>query len=57
MNTLFTVTFTDANGNEIVSRFFSKISAARKWATYLNETAYAKCAKIYRGGAGGELVK
>ena len=55
--TIYTVTFTDLTGTEVISRFFQKLSAARTWVSYLNGTAYAKDAKIYRGGAGGELVK
>ena len=52
----YTVTFTSTDGNETISRFFQTLTAARKWAAFLNSTTWAKAAKIYRGQAGGELV-
>lgn len=58
MSTFYTVTFTHTEtGNQEVSRIFQTLRAARNWAKWLNTTRFAKNATIYKGGAGGEIVK
>ncbi len=54
---LYTVSFVSLDGQETVSRFFSKLSAARKWAAWLTTQTFAAKAKIYRGPAGSELLE
>jgi len=58
MSTFYTVTFTNAEtGEQTVSRIFQTLRAARNWAKWINTTNFATCATIYKGGAGGEIVK
>ncbi len=52
----FTVSFLHTNGAESVSRIFSTLGAARKWAKWLTSHAYVVRATVYRGPAGGEVV-
>lgn len=55
---LYTVSFVTPAGEEIVSRFFSTVRAARKHAAWvISRPAMASTAKIYRGPAGGELLE
>ncbi len=54
---LYTVSFVSLDGQETVSRFFSTLSAARKWAAWLASRSFAAKAKIYRGSAGSELLE
>ena len=54
---MLAVTFTTADGQETVSRFFQTIRAARKWAKWLASQAWASNVRIMRGGPGGEPVQ
>jgi hypothetical protein len=57
-SSLYTVSFVTPAGEEIVSRFFSRIANARKYARWLiSRPSMASSAKIYRGEAGGELLE
>ena len=54
----YTVSFVTPAGDEIVSRFFSTIRAARSYARWLvSRPSMAKAAKIYRGEAGASLLE
>jgi hypothetical protein len=58
MSTIYTVTFTNKQtGEREISRYFQTLRAARNLAKWLNTTNFATCATIYKGGAGGEIVK
>lgn len=58
MASLYTVSFVSPAGDEIVSRFFSTLRAARKYAGWLvSRPSMAAKAKIYRGSAGSELLE
>lgn len=58
MASLYTVSFVTPAGETVVSRHFSTLRAARKWAAFLvSRPAMAKSAKIYRGSAGSELIE
>jgi hypothetical protein len=46
-----------SNGDESLSRFFTTLAAARKWAKMLASRPYNDSAKIYRGQVGGELLE
>lgn len=54
---MLAVTFTTADGQETVSRFFQTIRAARKWAKWLASQHYAANVRIMRCGSGGEPVQ
>lgn len=54
---LYTVSFVSLDGQQVVSRFFSTIRAARKWAKMLASKPYASGVKIYRGQVGECLVE
>ncbi len=57
-SSLYTVSFVTPAGEEITSRFFSTLRAARKWAAFLiTRPSMATSAKIYRGPAGGEFLE
>jgi len=47
----YTVTFVDASGNSQISRTFSQIRNARKWAKSV--AAYGTNVRIMQGGPGG----
>jgi hypothetical protein len=51
---MLAVTFKAADGNEVVSRYFDTIKAARKWAKWLASQSFASAVRIMRGGPGGE---
>ena len=54
---MYTVTFTDGNGNEQISRFFETIRAARTWAKWLLTQKFQRQVSIYRGQAGEMLLE
>lgn len=57
-SSLYTVSFVTPAGEEISSRFFSTLRAARKYAQWLrSRPSMAASAKIYRGPVGGELLE
>lgn len=58
MASLYTVSFVTPAGEHVVSRHFSTLRAARKYAGWLvSRPAMAVKAKIYRGSAGSELLE
>jgi len=57
-SSLYTVSFLTPAVEEIVSRFFSTLRAARKYAAWLrSRPSMAASTKIYRGPAGGDLLE
>lgn len=46
-----------SNGTWTVSRYFSTVRAARKWAQFLRSQSYTEAVAIHRGGQGGERVE
>ena len=54
---MYAIVFTDTTGQPQCSRFFQKLSAARKYAKWMTAQAWATNVTIYRGGPGGEIVK
>jgi hypothetical protein len=52
----YSVSFLSAASSWEVSRFFSTLRAARKWASWLASQPYATKVAIHRGGVGGELI-
>ena len=57
MSQVLAVMFTDTNGQETVSRFFTTLRAARRWAKWLASNDFARRVRIMAGGAGGMEVK
>ena len=47
----------DEDGSHIHSRYFEKIAAARKWATWLRTLPWVREVRIINGGYGGEIVE
>ena len=45
-----------SNDTWTVSRTFSTVRAARKWARWLSSHSYVQEVAIHRGGPGGELL-
>jgi hypothetical protein len=45
-----------SNGAWTISRTFSTLQAARKWARWLSTHSYVEKVAIHRGGPGGELI-
>jgi hypothetical protein len=45
-----------SNDSWTVSRYFSTVRAARKWARFLRSQSYVSEVAIHRGGPGGERV-
>ena len=54
---MYTVTFTDVNGNEQISRYFETIRAARTWTKWLFSQKWQRQVSIYRGQAGEMLLE
>lgn len=52
-STFYAVEIVTADG-PVVSRFFSTLAAARKWAAWTSRTWPSR---ILKGGQGGEVVK
>lgn len=55
-SSLLSVSLLTASGWQI-SRHFSTLRAARRWARWLREQSYAQDVAIHRGGQGGERVE
>ncbi len=55
MTIIYAVEFT-ANGKTEISKFFTKIAAARKWAKWLRTASYIQSVRIMKGGQGGQEV-
>lgn len=53
---LYSVSFVSLDGRETVSRHFSTVRAARKYAAWLAAKPYANGVKVYRGQPGEFLV-
>lgn len=53
-STFYAVIITTPESGEVVSRYFSTVAAARKWAAW---TAAKWPTRILKGGQGGEEVK
>lgn len=51
------VTFLQASGETVVSRTFTTLQAARKWASWLLTQSYALEVSIYRGAPGATLIE
>jgi hypothetical protein len=57
MPQVLAVTFVNAEGQETLSRFFTTMRAARKWAKWLASQRFAQRVRIMAGGPGGMEVK
>jgi len=44
------------NGKLEVSRFFTRIIPARKWAKWLKSASYIQSVRILKGGQGDQVV-
>jgi len=53
---ILAVTFLNADGNEIVSRFFQTLRGARQWAKWLRSQNFAENIRIMDGGPGGNEI-
>jgi hypothetical protein len=54
---LLTVSFLHIDGTIYVSRHFTTLAAARKWAAFIAKGGYAVEVSIHRGQAGGDLIE
>jgi hypothetical protein len=54
---LYTVSFVTLSGEQVVSRNFSTLRAARKWAGWLVKQPYAASTNLYQGREGENLLE